>query len=413
VDDRQIDELLTSALGRASGSPEAADLARTDCLDAGTLAAWASGTLDPADSDRVDQHLATCARCQEMAAIFARTGPVHTVVALKRPSPLRWIGPIAGLAAAATLVWAVWLRPRPATVPAPVTTIAQDSPAPSPAPENKVAPAAPPPVAAEEVQSKRARQQPPRQEAPRDAQTGQRSAVGGVSAEPSRPAPVPATGAPPPASIPVPAPAAAPAAPPPAPSQPTFRATAPPPVPPPPAAVGQMQERVMIVDALAAKTQAVIAEFSSAAVDADVAAVPRAAGGAGGGGGRGGRGGGVAVGGAGMATNVTASASPPVRWRILGSGAVERSADGGSTWSAVTIDPPAQITAGVAPSRNVCWLVGKAGVVLRSTDAQRFERVTFPVDADLASIRAASGQLTVTTTDGRTFTTTDDGKTWK
>ena len=172
----------------------------------------------------------------------------------------------------------------------------------------------------------------------------------------------------------------------------------------------------MVLDAVSAsKAQAVIAEFSSAAADADVAAVPRAAGGAGGGGGRGGgRGGGVAAGaGAGTAMGATAPANPTVRWRILGSGAVERSTDAGSTWSAVTIDPPAHVTAGIAPARTVCWLVGKAGVVLRSTDGQRFERVTFPVDADLASIRAASGQFTVTTTDGRTFTTTDDGKTWK
>jgi len=424
VDDRQIDELLTSALGRASGSPEAADLAREECLDASTLAAWASGALDSHASDEVERHLATCARCQEMAAIFARTEPVPAaVVPLQRPSPLRWIGPLVGLAAAATLVWAVWLRPSPATAPSPVTTAARaDVPA-GPGTTAGNAAASPEPAAAAaaiaptstpaDAQAKLQRQQAARNETGRVTQAkpqfGQRSTVSG--AEPPKSASIPVlTTPPPPAPVAAPMPAATPPPPPPPPpaAQPTFRAGVP---VEPPATVRQMQEQVTVVDAIAQTKVAVVAEFSSASADVEAAPANRAAGG--GGGGRGGRGGGFAGGaGAGIAASVATRPTVPVRWRILASGAVERSTDG-VTWSAVTIDPPAQLTAGAAPSSAVCWLVGKGGVVLRSADGQRFARVTSPVEADLVAIRAVAGQVTVTTADGRAFTTLDNGVTWR
>jgi len=173
-----------------------------------------------------------------------------------------------------------------------------------------------------------------------------------------------------------------------------------------------MQEQVTI-DAVSQSKTVVIAEFSSATADVEAAPADRAAGG--GGGGRGGRGGGFAGGaGAGIAASVATRPTGPVRWRILGSGAVERSTDGGATWPPVAIDPPAQITAGVAPTPAVCWLVGKGGVVLLSIDGQRFNRVTAPTDADLVSVRAVGAQIaSVTAADGRMFTTEDGGRSWK
>jgi photosystem II stability/assembly factor-like uncharacterized protein len=84
------------------------------------------------------------------------------------------------------------------------------------------------------------------------------------------------------------------------------------------------------------------------------------------------------------------------------------------SWEALTIDPPATITAGVAPTPVVCWLAGRGGVVLHLVDSQRFERVSLPEPADIKSITATGAlQATVTTVDGRVFVTADGGATWR
>ena len=155
-----------------------------------------------------------------------------------------------------------------------------------------------------------------------------------------------------------------------------------------------------------ADPRSVVAQFSSATP-------PGVAGGVVAGADRGGRGGGGA-GAANRQIAMDAIAAPPLcrtgacspqapridRWR-------------GATWSAVPIDPPAHITSGAAPTPPICWLVGRGGVVLISTNGQPFVRVTPPTAADLASIRAISARdATVTTTDGRSFRTTDGGVTW-
>ena len=152
----------------------------------------------------------------------------------------------------------------------------------------------------------------------------------------------------------------------------------------------------------------VVAQFSSAMPPAVAGGAVAGAGR--GGGGRGGGGGGANRQVMADATSVTIAAP---HWRVFASGTVERSTDGGATWSAVQIDPPAPITSGAAPTPTSCWLIGRGGVVLISTNGQPFVRVTPPTAGDLASIRATSARdATVTTTDGRSFRTTDGGVTW-
>ena len=103
--------------------------------------------------------------------------------------------------------------------------------------------------------------------------------------------------------------------------------------------------------------------------------------------------------------------APPIRWRILSTGVVQRSTDG-TNWIVVSVD--AGVRAGVAPSPQVCWLVGELGLVLRATDGATFQRVSFPERVDLASVTATSDrQATVTTSGGRRFTTDDGGRTWR
>ena len=85
----------------------------------------------------------------------------------------------------------------------------------------------------------------------------------------------------------------------------------------------------------------------------------------------------------------------------------------GTMWPAPPSDVAGQITGGSGPSAAVCWIVGRAGTVLRSTDHQSWRRVDVPVPVDLSSVAATDPQsATVVTMDGRTFSTTDGGGSW-
>jgi hypothetical protein len=85
----------------------------------------------------------------------------------------------------------------------------------------------------------------------------------------------------------------------------------------------------------------------------------------------------------------------------------------GPMWPAPPSEVAAQVTAGSSPSTAVCWIVGRAGTVLRSTDQRTWQRLTFPVTVDLTSVTATDDQsASVVTADGRTFSTVDGGVTW-
>ena len=106
------------------------------------------------------------------------------------------------------------------------------------------------------------------------------------------------------------------------------------------------------------------------------------------------------------------SPDPAIRWRIAGA-VLEHSANGGSSWDVVPTGIATALTAGAAPSPSVCWVVGRAGVVLLSTDGRSFSRVAFPEMTDLSAVRATDARsASVTTMDGRTFSTSDGGVAW-
>jgi hypothetical protein len=113
-----------------------------------------------------------------------------------------------------------------------------------------------------------------------------------------------------------------------------------------------------------------------------------------------------------VAVQQIASPDPRVRWRIRGA-VLEHSVNGGSSWDAVTTTVTAELTAGSAPSSTVCWIVGRAGTVLLSSDGQNWRRVAFPEAADLSSVRATDARTaSVTTADGRVFSTMNAGDSW-
>lgn len=103
-----------------------------------------------------------------------------------------------------------------------------------------------------------------------------------------------------------------------------------------------------------------------------------------------------------------------VQYRIAGAGAVERSQDGGTTWQGQFLNSNARILAGAAPSENVCWLVGRAGTILLTTDGMKWNVISPPTLADFVEIVATDGaSATVTAADGRKFSTVNGGNTWK
>jgi Putative zinc-finger len=107
--------------------------------------------------------------------------------------------------------------------------------------------------------------------------------------------------------------------------------------------------------------------------------------------------------------------APPgagVRWRIAGT-VLQRSSDAGATWETTATGVSTELTAGASPAPGVCWVVGRAGVVLLTIDGASWRRLPYPEITDLSSVRARDARsASVTTADGRIFSTSDAGLTW-
>ena len=390
-----MDRLLKDAMKTRMTQPG-------NCPDAEQLAAWADGTIFGAAAEGLESHLADCERCQAVLAAFVATEPVPTLVAVpptEAPTPIEQAPEVRtapraarmpyvwwGAAAASLLLWLAW--PKPAQVIPPAESIArsetsapaagavatpQGSPALTPLVTPVIGPA-------------------PRQtaEAAKSSQktANQTLAKANPAARVAEPSPKPVTAG-----------AATAAAPPP---------PAPPPATVPPDMIQTRQKPVTDVAMMqtASRSESTTmsflvrlpdggVEFGPTDAVASVTLTPTRQG-VGGGGGRG-------------------NPLKAIRWRVLLSGLVEKTIDGGTNWKRIVLDPAISITTGASPSEVVCWLVGKSGAVLKSTDGgATFVQVTKPISADLVSIDAADALVaTVATGDGRRLTTTNGGQTWQ
>ena len=114
-----------------------------------------------------------------------------------------------------------------------------------------------------------------------------------------------------------------------------------------------------------------------------------------------------------VASKEIAAPDLQVRWRIR-EGAIDKTTDGGKSWTPVTTGVVGTFTAGAAPSPSVCWLVGQKGLVMLTTDGVTWRRLTtFPEATDLSAVHATDARsAVVTTTDGREYTTVNGGATW-
>ncbi len=394
--DRALERLLVEALQPAASAEAVGHAA---CPDAEILAAYADQGLGNDERERLEGHMAACGRCQEILAVLDASGQVPlaepqsvglgeaavtpvpaTPRPAARPSPspqrwLWWLTPAFG-AAAAALLWMVF-RPAAPGGTAPVQTAADYSrsaeketdsltaqanlPAPAAeaiAPRARMAESASPGAKAD-TQQKGARNEQPSREIT--------SLGGGIAPqrdESAQSAPATLGG-----TLSVQEPPAASAA---------IAAAVPPATPAP--------------------QQGQAAEARGNATDA---AQPQN-----------------------TFRNITilrrsefVSPDGSINWRVGAAGRIERSTDRGQSWQQQASGVTAELLAGSAVSNDVVWVVGRAGIILRTTNGQQWQPVAAPsgTTADWGAVSARDAMsATVVSADAvvRRFSTTDGGRTW-
>jgi hypothetical protein len=105
-----------------------------------------------------------------------------------------------------------------------------------------------------------------------------------------------------------------------------------------------------------------------------------------------------------------------VRWRVLSPGRIEQSVDSGVTWVPQNSGVKAELLAGSAPSEAVCWIVGRGGTILRTTDGGgHWNKVISPMGGDVAGVQAVDAMTAEIFAANRRvrFLTHDGGMTWE
>ena len=113
-------------------------------------------------------------------------------------------------------------------------------------------------------------------------------------------------------------------------------------------------------------------------------------------------------------------------WRFGLHGLIERitnanAAAADQKWTREKSPLHVDLLAGSAPSGTVCWIVGRAGAILRTTDGAKWQVIPSPASAardgvspDWVAVSARdANSATITSADNRTFTTTNAGHTWQ
>ena len=323
------------------------------CPDAETLGAWSEKGLPPAEMRAVDAHVAGCPRCLAQAAALARSAPIAERAPARAHGWFSWTWLVPAAAGMAAL--GLWIAVQPRT-----TSLNQMQ---RPEPPSATT-AAPEPV---ETRQRPERSTSAAREATPPPAQRQSATAGDAAPRPEQKSETTSADArvdmekdAPPARVPAQAanenaPAAPPATPP---------AAAPPAAASPATAAGARM-MLRMTDAIGPATEIISTDRS-------------------------------------------------VRWRIQGI-AIERTTDGGATWTRQTSSAAAPLTAGAAPSADVCWIVGRRGTVLRTIDGGAVWQPTASPDAaDLTQVTATGrSAATVTTSDARRFTTEDGGATWR
>ena len=384
----QKDELVGRLAGRHISRDEGP--APAGCPEPELVAAHMDGGLSGGEAERFERHLAACASCRQMLAEMARSAEAlpgaeaSPAAERARMWRWRWVVPAAATVAAAAL----WIVLRPATLP----------PRSVPIETEQVA-------RVDEARMDEVRGGEMKAAAPAGAPRGQRARGaerGSVAPAESRraekaaaPAPAPAAGQPaPPAQAPH---AAAPAkemlaenvakaeAQREAPKDAARAQTKP---------VEPSAEQAGVAGAVAADRMAAAASPVSAETTKQLARVARAS--------------------AENAPVVIRTPDPLTLWRLGPAGSIQRSTDGGHTWTPQASGITLTLLAGSAPTPLVCWAVGQRGAILRTIDGRTWEGVAAPTSLDLVSVIARDGaSATITASDGQAWVTTDGARTWQ
>jgi photosystem II stability/assembly factor-like uncharacterized protein len=71
------------------------------------------------------------------------------------------------------------------------------------------------------------------------------------------------------------------------------------------------------------------------------------------------------------------------------------------------------LLAGSAPTNTVCWVVGRHGTILLTTDGTQWRQIKSPITADLVKVLAMSAVVAdIVAADGSRISTFDGGKYW-
>ena len=395
--DRALARLMRDALAPGDLS------ACADCPETEVLAAYADRGLTSVQVEHWEQHFASCRRCQKMLALLAASaeepvgqGLPDTAVAepvrpVARPKPAipwfwRWtrlaLVPAVG-AVAAAMIWFV-LRPTTPNVP----SIAENRVAPTaPLSDQTAIPRVPPPQPPRLEDSRAPADVAPSRQ-PEPARDSLRAKQGERQEDVATLAP-PAAPTQPPSAILDSAAANEPSG-----GKETLSAQA-----------GQAQattDTFSTAKALPAEREAKMKTSSSE--QARKPAVPGAS---------------NRVAGLSAAPTQPATFGPndrSVLWRAGTGGHIEHSTDQGRTWQAQTSNVSTDLLAGAAVSREAAWVVGRAGVILRTTDGASWQRVAPPngLALDWTSVGTTDAlHVTIVSADQRRFATADGGRTWQ
>jgi hypothetical protein len=111
---------------------------------------------------------------------------------------------------------------------------------------------------------------------------------------------------------------------------------------------------------------------------------------------------------------LVATQNRSVMWRIGAAGLIEHSADGGAIWQAQASNVEAELLAGSAPTEKICWVVGRAGTIVRTTDGEHWEKIAPPAPLDYVGVTASDALRAVVLAEGgKRFRTADGGRTWE
>ena len=110
---------------------------------------------------------------------------------------------------------------------------------------------------------------------------------------------------------------------------------------------------------------------------------------------------------------VVRTPNPKVLWQLPEQGLL-KSEDGGATWRKAELPVAnAHFVSVAAPSAQVCWVVGRAGIILLTTDGLHWQTIAPPATVDFVQVAAENASSAkVTMADGRTFETADAGEHW-